>query len=49
MTTQEFLGKKEFTINNKTVSESCPSNIALIKYWGKYDNQIPAIRASVTH
>ena len=41
-TTQEFLGKKEFTIQNRTVSESCPSNIALIKYWGKYDNQIPA-------
>lgn len=41
-TTQEFLGKKEFTIHNRTVSESCPSNIALIKYWGKYDNQIPA-------
>lgn len=42
VTTQEFLGKKDFTINNQTVSESCPSNIALIKYWGKYDNQIPA-------
>ncbi|MCJ8153154.1 diphosphomevalonate decarboxylase [Chryseobacterium sp. SSA4.19] len=42
MTTQEFLGKKEFNIYNQTVSESCPSNIALIKYWGKYDNQIPA-------
>lgn len=42
MTTQEFLGEKEFTIHNQTVSESCPSNIALIKYWGKYDNQIPA-------
>lgn len=25
-----------------TVSASCPSNIALIKYWGKYENQIPA-------
>jgi len=24
------------------VSASCPSNIALIKYWGKYENQIPA-------
>lgn len=42
MTTQEFLGKKEFTIHHQTVSESCPSNIALIKYWGKYDHQIPA-------
>jgi diphosphomevalonate decarboxylase len=42
MTTQEFLGKTEYTLANQTVSESCPSNIALIKYWGKYDNQIPA-------
>ncbi|MFC0427115.1 diphosphomevalonate/mevalonate 3,5-bisphosphate decarboxylase family protein [Chryseobacterium scophthalmum] len=41
-TTQEFLGNNEFTINNQTVSESCPSNIALIKYWGKYKDQIPA-------
>jgi len=41
-TTQEFLGKEEFSIYTQTVSERCPSNIALIKYWGKYDNQIPA-------
>lgn len=42
MTTQEFLGKQNFTISNQTVSDSCPSNIALIKYWGKYADQIPA-------
>lgn len=42
MTTQEFLGKENFTIQNRTISESCPSNIALIKYWGKYKDQIPA-------
>ncbi|REC74651.1 diphosphomevalonate decarboxylase [Chryseobacterium elymi] len=42
MTTQEFLGKQNFTVHTQTVSESCPSNIALIKYWGKYDSQIPA-------
>jgi diphosphomevalonate decarboxylase len=42
MTTPEFLGKENFTIHTQTVSESCPSNIALIKYWGKYENQIPA-------
>lgn len=42
MTTQDFLGKQDFTIHTRTVSESCPSNIALIKYWGKYDQQIPA-------
>ncbi|MDF2553295.1 MAG: diphosphomevalonate decarboxylase [Chryseobacterium sp.] len=42
MATQDFLGKKIYNISSETVSESCPSNIALIKYWGKYDNQIPA-------
>lgn len=42
MTTQEFIGKDNFTIHTQTVSESCPSNIALIKYWGKYKDQIPA-------
>lgn len=42
MTTQDFLGKQNFNISSETVSESCPSNIALIKYWGKYANQIPA-------
>ncbi|KPE52135.1 diphosphomevalonate/mevalonate 3,5-bisphosphate decarboxylase family protein [Chryseobacterium indologenes] len=42
MTTQEFLGKQDFTVHTQTVSESCPSNIALIKYWGKYKDQIPA-------
>lgn len=42
MTTNEFLGKENFTVKNTSVSESCPSNIALIKYWGKYKDQIPA-------
>ena len=42
MTTQEFLGKENYDIHTQTVSESCPSNIALIKYWGKYKDQIPA-------
>lgn len=40
--TQEFLGISQFQISNQLVSASCPSNIALIKYWGKYENQIPA-------
>lgn len=40
--TQEFLGNSQFQISNQLVSSSCPSNIALIKYWGKYENQIPA-------
>lgn len=39
---KEFLGNINFNISNQTVAESCPSNIALIKYWGKYENQIPA-------
>jgi len=38
----EFTGNKSFKISNQKVTESCPSNIALIKYWGKYENQIPA-------
>lgn len=39
---EKFLGKENFNIQSTTVSESCPSNIALIKYWGKYKDQIPA-------
>lgn len=39
---KEFYGNKDFAISNQTVTESCPSNIALIKYWGKYANQMPA-------
>ncbi|WP_234110940.1 diphosphomevalonate/mevalonate 3,5-bisphosphate decarboxylase family protein [Chryseobacterium sp. R2A-55] len=38
----EFLGNPNFNISAQTVSASCPSNIALIKYWGKYESQIPA-------
>lgn len=38
----EFYGTQNFQISDQTVSASCPSNIALIKYWGKYANQIPA-------
>ena len=38
----QFLGNKNFNISNQTVTAICPSNIALIKYWGKYANQIPA-------
>lgn len=39
---ENFLGNNNYELNNQTVSASCPSNIALIKYWGKYANQIPA-------
>ncbi len=38
----QFLGNQHFNISNQTVTAICPSNIALIKYWGKYANQIPA-------
>lgn len=38
---EQFLGNPHFTIKDIEVSASCPSNIALIKYWGKYANQIP--------
>lgn len=37
-----FIGSEDFSISNQVVSATCPSNIALIKYWGKYANQIPA-------
>lgn len=39
---EQFLGNNNFKISSETVSASCPSNIAIIKYWGKYANQIPA-------
>jgi diphosphomevalonate decarboxylase len=38
----EFSGNKNFKISDQKVAESCPSNIALIKYWGKFADQIPA-------
>ena len=30
------------TIENGSFQWSAPSNIALVKYWGKKENQIPA-------
>lgn len=43
MTAQDFISK-EYTnkIENGTVTWESPSNIALVKYWGKKNNQIPA-------
>ena len=38
----QFLGNATYQTFNQEVQASCPSNIALIKYWGKYENQIPA-------
>ncbi|SDE03896.1 diphosphomevalonate/mevalonate 3,5-bisphosphate decarboxylase family protein [Riemerella columbipharyngis] len=37
-----FLGKKDFSLKSTIVEAECPSNIALIKYWGKFPSQIPA-------
>ena len=39
---EELLRSKNYNVTYYKVSESCPSNIALIKYWGKFDGQIPA-------
>lgn len=39
---ERFLGNPNFNPKNAEVSVECPSNIALIKYWGKYAGQIPA-------
>ena len=44
-----MISEKDFILNNYTLSAengsfqwSAPSNIALVKYWGKKDHQIPA-------
>lgn len=42
MTNQDFFGTENFQLSQQKVENSCPSNIALIKYWGKYEVQIPA-------
>ena len=42
MNTSEFIfSQKERAIENLTISWQTPSNIALVKYWGKSDPQIP--------
>ena len=42
-TAADFIPKPySSTIENGTFEWSAPSNIALVKYWGKKDNQIPA-------
>jgi len=38
----EFKEIKDYKIKRRKIKASCPSNIAIIKYWGKYENQIPA-------
>lgn len=42
MTQDAFLGSKEYKqLANGVVSWQSPSNIALVKYWGKYGEQLP--------
>ncbi len=42
-TANDFIPKKySQTIERGNFQWSAPSNIALVKYWGKKDNQIPA-------
>ena len=39
----EFIPKKKFELIDKAiVSCMAPSNIALVKYWGKKNTQIPS-------
>lgn len=43
VTAQDFIAKKHTVgLENGTVTWSAPSNIALVKYWGKKPHQIPA-------
>jgi len=43
MTEQDFIPKPYSTsIENGQFKYRSPSNIALVKYWGKKENQIPA-------
>lgn len=43
MKEKDFIPKKYVnTIESESFSWSSPSNIALVKYWGKKDNQIPS-------
>jgi diphosphomevalonate decarboxylase len=39
---KEFIANPTATIENGYFQWSAPSNIALVKYWGKKENQIPA-------
>ena len=43
MTEEDFLPKKYKNVfENGSVTWDSPSNIALVKYWGKYGAQLPA-------
>ena len=40
MNEKDFIYSKDFTLNGE-VKWTAPSNIAIVKYWGKLENQIP--------
>ena len=43
MSESNFLPKKYASVfKNGTLTWESPSNIALVKYWGKYGEQLPA-------
>ena len=43
MSESNFLPKKYTSVfKNGTLTWESPSNIALVKYWGKYGEQLPA-------
>lgn len=43
MTERDFIPSNPFTpIDSGVIHSKAPSNIALVKYWGKFPNQIPA-------
>ena len=42
MSEKDFIAHHQASIENGNFQWSAPSNIALVKYWGKKDNQIPA-------
>ena len=43
MTVEQFLSKPyELTLDQGHIICESPSNIALVKYWGKFANQMPA-------
>ena len=42
MSEKDFIAHHQASIENGNFQCSAPSNIALVKYWGKKDKQIPA-------
>lgn len=42
MTNNDFQTTQDYQLFTATAIAECPSNIALVKYWGKYQGQIPA-------